>query len=100
MIPYSIFMILLATPVCLLEYSLGQFTGMNPVQLFEQFPLFSGVGWAMVGVNFVASCYFTVVIGYALLFFYHSIPDKLSNFVLPFADESDYCKDFYNNTAA
>ena len=96
LVPYWTCLALCGLPLSVLENTLGQYSGLTPGELFEQFPLFKGVGWAMVLIDFGCTFYYMIIVAYAALFFYHSIPTSFP-FILPFSHESDFCVDFYEN---
>ena len=52
LVPYWTCLIFCGLPLCILENTIGQFSGKSPVMLFKNFPIFKGVGWAMMAVDF------------------------------------------------
>jgi len=93
LIPYWICLIFCGLPLNILENCLGQFTGKSPVEVYRMFPIFSGLGWAMALMSFLCNIYYAVLIGYALMFIFHSIPKELP-YVLPYSMESEFCRNF------
>ena len=99
LVPYWTCLIFCGLPLCILENTIGQFSGKSPVMLFKNFPIFKGVGWAMMAVDFGGNFYYVVVVAYAVLFLYDSIPKSLP-YTLPFAKESEFCQSLTSNSTS
>ena len=59
LVPYWTCLVLCGLPLSVLENTLGQYSGHTPGELFQQFPLFKGVGWAMVLIDFGCTFYYS-----------------------------------------
>ena len=93
LIPYWTCLIFCGLPLNILENCLGQFTGKSPVEIYRMFPIFSGLGWVMALMSFSCNIYYAVLIGYALMFIYQSIPKQFP-YIVPFSEKSEYCQEF------
>ncbi|PAA93959.1 hypothetical protein BOX15_Mlig018198g1 [Macrostomum lignano] len=73
LLPYFLFLILLAVPLYVLEMSVAQYSGMTPIRLFGNIaPIFKGIGWSNVITCFVLNIYYSVVIGWILFYLVNS----------------------------
>jgi len=80
-----------------LESCLGQFSGNGPIQIWSMAPLFTGVGWGELLMSFYCCVYYNVIVAYALLFAWKSLPryeDGVLNTVLPYSKNSTFCKNW------
>ncbi|KAL3841567.1 hypothetical protein ACJMK2_019689 [Sinanodonta woodiana] len=67
--PFVLMLFLLGIPLMFLELSFGQFAAMGPSVIFERFcPLFSGLGYGMIFISAAVSLYYTVLIGWCILY--------------------------------
>ena len=64
-------------PLFFMETCLGQFAGTGCITIYKISPLFKGVGYAIVIVNFIISVYYNVILSYPLLFLYKSMTNPL-----------------------
>lgn len=71
LIPYVIIMVICGVPLLYLELAVGQFTGRGPIGALGQLcPLFKGAGLASVVISFLMSTYYSVIIAYAIYYFF------------------------------
>uniref|UniRef100_A0A0X3NJA5 Transporter n=1 Tax=Schistocephalus solidus TaxID=70667 RepID=A0A0X3NJA5_SCHSO len=69
LIPYLFFLALSAIPLCYMEFTLGQYTGLSPVRAFDFAPFFKGTGWAMLLVSGILCIYYNIVMAWVLYYF-------------------------------
>ncbi|WP_062377491.1 sodium-dependent transporter [Demequina pelophila] len=73
MIPYLIALVTAGIPLLLLENGIGhRFRGSAPLALRRVHKRAEGVGWFQIAVSFVIGLYYTVVIAWAVSFFFFS----------------------------
>ncbi|KAM7542581.1 hypothetical protein Aperf_G00000003508 [Anoplocephala perfoliata] len=72
LVPYIIFMLFCGIPFCFLEFILGQFSGLSPVEAFGIIPLFRGLGWSMLIVSGVLCIYYNIVMAWVTFYFTQS----------------------------
>lgn len=77
LIPYLIMLLLVGIPLFFLESTLGQFSSSGCLSLYSVCPLFKGTGYASLMVTLIASSYYSVVVAYPIVFFFHSLTSKL-----------------------
>ena len=71
LIPYFISQVFIGFPMFFMELALGQFSGQGPASLYGRLaPLFSGLGWAMVGCAVFVSLYYNVIVGWTLFYIF------------------------------
>ncbi|XP_037958165.1 sodium- and chloride-dependent GABA transporter ine isoform X2 [Teleopsis dalmanni] len=71
LVPYCIILFICSIPLLFMELSVGQYTGRGPIGALGQLcPLFKGAGLASVVVSFLMSTYFSVIIAYAIYYFF------------------------------
>ncbi|XP_055595461.1 sodium- and chloride-dependent GABA transporter ine isoform X2 [Uranotaenia lowii] len=77
LVPYYIILLICGIPMLFMELSVGQYTGRGPIGALGQLcPLFKGTGLASVVVSFLMSTYYSVIIAYAIYYFFTSFrPD-------------------------
>ncbi|BHF68748.1 hypothetical protein SprV_0301178900 [Sparganum proliferum] len=68
-IPYLFFLALSAIPLCFMEFTLGQYTGLSPVRAFDFAPFFKGTGWAMLLVSGILCIYYNIVMAWVIYYF-------------------------------
>ncbi|XP_065173508.1 sodium- and chloride-dependent GABA transporter ine isoform X2 [Atheta coriaria] len=74
LIPYFILLIICGVPMLYMELSIGQYTGRGPIGALGQLsPLFKGTGVASVVISFLMSTYYSVIIAYAIYYFFTSL---------------------------
>ncbi|CAL4076612.1 unnamed protein product, partial [Meganyctiphanes norvegica] len=77
LIPYLIMLFLVGIPLFFLESALGQFSSSGCLSLYSVCPLFKGTGYASLIVTLIASTYYSVVVAYPIVFFFHSLQSEL-----------------------
>ncbi|XP_031620588.1 sodium- and chloride-dependent GABA transporter ine isoform X2 [Contarinia nasturtii] len=71
LVPYFIILFVCGVPMLFMELAVGQYTGRGPIGAIGQLcPLFKGVGMASVVVSFIMSTYYSVIIAYAIYYFF------------------------------
>lgn len=74
MIPYFVSLLVIAVPLVLMEFVLGQYTQRGPVGAFRMIsPLFKGVGWATVVTSFFLTTYYVAIIVWDTKYIFSSI---------------------------
>ncbi|XP_074656875.1 sodium- and chloride-dependent glycine transporter 2-like [Tubulanus polymorphus] len=68
LIPYFIFMIIAGIPLCLMEIALGQYSSESAATVFKICPLLSGIGFAILLVNFIIMTYYNTIIAWVLYY--------------------------------
>ncbi|CAG9860624.1 unnamed protein product [Phyllotreta striolata] len=77
LIPYAIIMVFIGGPMLYMELAVGQFTGRGPIgALGHLCPLFKGTGIGSVVISFLLSTYYSVIIAYAIFYFFTSFRVK------------------------
>lgn len=98
MIPYFLFMAVIGVPLSIFEGCLGQFTGKDCINVWNFLPIFKGIGYGQSILCFIGVLYYNVIISYALIYLWYSIPSfsgfLKNNFVLVYSKSSTYCQDF------
>ena len=96
--PFILMLFLLGIPLMFLELAFGQYAALGPAAIFERFcPLFHGLGYGMIAISGMVALYYTVIIGWCILYLFISFTA-----VLPWEDcHSDWAtKDCYSYKAA
>ena len=71
LIPYFLCLTIVAVPLMLMEFAVGQFTQRGPVGALNMLcPLLKGTGVATVVISFFLSTYYIVIIGWDLYFLF------------------------------
>ncbi len=74
LIPYFVALIVCGIPICILEFGIGHFTRGSPPSAFAAInKKFEWIGWWAVLVTFGIVIYYTVVIGWSIIYMGHSI---------------------------
>ncbi|XP_074653770.1 sodium- and chloride-dependent glycine transporter 1-like [Tubulanus polymorphus] len=68
LIPYFMFMIIAGIPLCLMEIALGQFSNESATTVFKICPLFSGIGWGILLINFIIMIYYNTIIAWVIYY--------------------------------
>lgn len=81
LVPYLLMLFLCGVPLYLLETSLGQFSSVGALSVFNSMaPALKGCGYAILFVNFVCTMQYNLLISYPILFlwecFKRSVPWK------------------------
>ncbi|XP_026468033.1 sodium- and chloride-dependent GABA transporter ine-like [Ctenocephalides felis] len=85
LIPYFIILVVCGIPMLFMELAIGQYTGRGPIGALGQVcPLFKGAGLASVVISFLMSTYYSVIIAYAIYYFFTSFRSDM-----PWADCSN-----------
>ncbi|XP_054082933.1 sodium- and chloride-dependent glycine transporter 1 [Zeugodacus cucurbitae] len=87
LVPYLLMLFLCGIPLFFMEIVMGQFSSVGCIGVFRLAPLFKGAGFAIVIVNFICTCYYSVVIAYPIMFL-----SKLFSLKLPWID----CQNAWN----
>ncbi|XP_054745125.1 sodium- and chloride-dependent glycine transporter 1 [Anastrepha obliqua] len=87
LVPYLLMLFCCGIPLFLMEIVMGQFSSVGCIGVFRLAPLFKGAGFAIVIVNFICTCYYSVIIAYPIMFL-----SKLFSQKLPWID----CKNPWN----
>ncbi|XP_041776300.1 sodium- and chloride-dependent GABA transporter ine isoform X1 [Anopheles merus] len=78
LVPYFIILLICGIPMLFMELAVGQYTGRGPIGALGQLcPLFKGTGLASVVVSFLMSTYYSVIIAYAIYYFFTSFRPEL-----------------------
>ncbi|XP_062874365.1 sodium- and chloride-dependent GABA transporter ine [Trichomycterus rosablanca] len=73
LIPYVIMLFLCGIPLLFMEYAIGQYTRLGPIQALHKIcPLLKGVGLATVVISFVLATYYNVLMAWALYYLFNS----------------------------
>lgn len=68
LVPYLLMLFLCGIPLFFMEIIIGQFTSTGCIEMFRLSPIFKGTGYAIVVVNFLCTCYYSVIISYPVMF--------------------------------
>ncbi|XP_076054339.1 sodium- and chloride-dependent GABA transporter 1-like [Oratosquilla oratoria] len=77
LVPYLLMLLMVGIPLFFLESAIGQFSSSGCLTIYSVCPAFKGIGYANILVTLIASTYYSVVIGYPLIFLFHSFTSKL-----------------------
>nr|XP_057925838.1 sodium- and chloride-dependent GABA transporter 1 [Doryrhamphus excisus] len=73
LVPYLTMLVLCGIPLLLMEFAIGQFTGLGPVHaLAKACPLLKGVGLATVVISYVFCTYYNVLMSWGLFYLVNS----------------------------
>ncbi|XP_049302685.1 sodium- and chloride-dependent glycine transporter 1 isoform X1 [Bactrocera dorsalis] len=91
LVPYLLMLFLCGIPLFFMEIVMGQFSSVGCIGVFRLAPLFKGAGFAIVIVNIICTCYYSVIIAYPIMFL-----SKLFSLKLPWIDcqnawNTDHC---------
>lgn len=77
LIPYLIALVTAGIPILFLDYAIGhRFRAGPPLAFRRLWRKAEGLGWFQIGILFVISCYYAVIIAWSLSFFYFSFGTK------------------------
>ncbi|GFO12985.1 sodium- and chloride-dependent glycine transporter 2-like, partial [Plakobranchus ocellatus] len=76
-IPYIISLVFMGIPLFCLEILFGQFASKGPITIWENNPLFKGLGYTMVSLAAIISIYYNVVVATAIYFLFASMQSEL-----------------------
>lgn len=87
LIPYVIMLFCAGLPLFFMEFSLGQYVGIGPINVFPNLaPICSGLGWAMITVSVLVSIYYNIILAWSFFYTFSSFTD-----VLPWSScDNDY----------
>ncbi|XP_035824766.1 sodium- and chloride-dependent creatine transporter 1-like [Aplysia californica] len=77
LIPFFVCLLGCGLPLYFLEVALGQFVAKSSLHVFSICPLFKGVGIAMNVLCTLCSWYYSMILGWTLIFLVHSFRDPL-----------------------
>ncbi|CAG0885686.1 unnamed protein product [Cyprideis torosa] len=69
LVPYLLMLFICGIPLFFMEMGIGQFTSSSALRVFRISPIFKGVGWTIVFVNWVVISYYDVLLAYAMYYF-------------------------------
>ncbi|XP_023344928.1 sodium-dependent proline transporter-like [Eurytemora carolleeae] len=73
LIPYSILLILVGTPMYYMETAMGQFSRLSCLQVWRSTPLCTGVGVGMLVLSLIKVIHTTTLMAYSIVYFVSSI---------------------------
>lgn len=77
LIPYLIALVTAGIPILFLDYAIGhRFRAGPPLAFRRLWRKAEALGWFQIGILFVISCYYAVIIAWSLSFFYFSFGTK------------------------
>lgn len=72
-------LVTMGLPIFFLELSIGQYTGLGPVESFGRMaPAFRGLGWCTLVVIGLVTVYYMVLVGWTLFYTFASFSSKLA----------------------
>ena len=78
LIPYFFFLIILGLPLYFIELVLGQYVSYGPTKIYGAMsPLFTGLGYSMIGMVACFSIYYNVINSWCIFYFFASFQDPL-----------------------
>ncbi|CAG5104672.1 Oidioi.mRNA.OKI2018_I69.chr1.g1440.t1.cds [Oikopleura dioica] len=72
LVPYFTFVLLVAVPTMLLEFSMGQFMSLGGIKVWKIVPIAKGIGFAGMILSSWFAIYYVVILAWALFYFLHS----------------------------
>ena len=95
LIPYFIAMLVMGIPLLAMEFAVGHWSQQSPPGAFAAIAgRYRYVGWWLVALAFVIITYYTVILGYCVIFLVESIGGLLTG-DLPWAGGSDTARDHF-----
>ncbi|GFS10062.1 sodium- and chloride-dependent glycine transporter 2-like [Elysia marginata] len=76
-IPYIISLVFMGIPLFCLEILFGQFASKGPITIWENNPLFKGLGYTMVALAAIISVYYNIVVATAIYFLFASMQSEV-----------------------
>ncbi|RUS71016.1 hypothetical protein EGW08_021218, partial [Elysia chlorotica] len=76
-IPYLLSLVFMGIPLFCLEILFGQFASKGPITIWENNPLFKGLGYTMVALAAVISIYYNIVVATAIYFLFASMQSEV-----------------------
>jgi solute carrier family 6 amino acid transporter-like protein 5/7/9/14 len=77
LIPYAIMLFFAGLPLFFMEMSLGQFSSLGPISVWNVVPAARGLGVAMVIISALVCIYYNMIIAYTLYYLFASFTSKL-----------------------
>ncbi|XP_071145435.1 sodium- and chloride-dependent glycine transporter 2-like [Mytilus edulis] len=77
LVPYLIFMMLLAMPLVFLEFTYAQYSNLGPGKVWLCCPLFKGIGYGMLTLVAISGIYYNVIVAWTLYYFWNSFSYKI-----------------------
>lgn len=78
LLAYFVMLILMGTPIFLLELLIGQYSGLGPDMVFKHIaPIFSGLGYCCLVVIFFITIYYMVIVAWTSFYFFASFTTNL-----------------------
>ncbi|ESP00138.1 hypothetical protein LOTGIDRAFT_173444 [Lottia gigantea] len=77
LIPYAVFMVLVAFPLIFLELSLGQYSGKSAFGVWDICPAVRGIGLAMTGISVICCLYYNTILAWILYYLFNSFKSPL-----------------------
>ncbi|MCK5529324.1 MAG: sodium-dependent transporter, partial [Kiritimatiellae bacterium] len=101
LIPYFIAMLVIGIPLLIMEFSIGQWSRQSPPGAFAAISQrYKFVGWWLTILAFIIITYYTVILGYCVLFLIQSIQGMFSG-SLPWEGSTEIARDhFFKQTLA
>ncbi len=101
LIPYFIAMLVIGIPLLIMEFSIGHWARQSPPGAFAAISQrYKFVGWWLTILAFIIITYYTVILGYCVLFLIQSIHGIFSG-SLPWAGSTEIARNhFFQNTLA
>ncbi|KGX89641.1 transporter [Pontibacillus halophilus JSM 076056 = DSM 19796] len=93
-IPYLFALLTAGIPILIMEYTIGhKYRGSAPKSLGRLSKGFEWIGWWQIGISFVISTYYAVIIAWAMMYAYYSISGAWGSDTVAF-----FTGDFLNMT--
>ena len=101
LIPYFIAMVVVGIPLLIMEFTVGHWAQQSPPGAFAEIAgRYRFVGWWLTTLAFVIITYYTVILGYCVIFLVQSVGGIISG-SLPWAGDSSVAKEhFFGNVLA
>ncbi|KAF7287461.1 hypothetical protein GWI33_001427 [Rhynchophorus ferrugineus] len=78
LLAYFIMLILMGTPIFLLELLIGQYSGLGPDMAFRHIaPIFTGLGYCCLLVIFFITVYYMMIVSWTIFYFFGSFTKDL-----------------------
>lgn len=78
LLAYFIMLILMGTPIFLLELLIGQYSGLGPDMAFKHIaPIFHGLGYCCLVVIFFITVYYMIIVSWTIFYFFASFTSNL-----------------------
>ncbi|XP_055839369.1 uncharacterized protein LOC129907278 [Episyrphus balteatus] len=73
LIPYFVILAVCVVPIVFMQSFLGQFSSTGFISVFRISPLFKGIGYVSLVVNFLTLTYYSIFSAIPLFYFFHSL---------------------------